>query len=66
MRSVGWSGYGDPVDSLEQLPRRAVRAEESAYVDYEVHQLVVGSHLLLEASHRLALSRRCCHPTPTR
>ena len=37
----------DAVDSLEQWPRRAVLAEEDAYVSYEVRQLVVGGHLLL-------------------
>lgn len=37
----------DAVDSLDQSPHRAVRAEEDAYVKYEVRQLVVGSHLLL-------------------
>ncbi len=35
------------VDSLEQWPRRAAKAAEDAYVEYEVRQLVVGSHLLL-------------------
>lgn len=37
----------DAVDSLEQWPRRAALAEESAYVEHEVRQLVVGKHLLL-------------------
>jgi plasmid stabilization system protein ParE len=37
----------DAVDSLERAPRRASRAEEDAYVEYEVRQLVVGGHLLL-------------------
>ncbi len=37
----------DAVGSLEQWPRRAARAKEDAYVEYEVRQLVVGSHLLL-------------------
>lgn len=37
----------DAVDSLEDFPRRGVRAEEDAYVEYEVRQLIVGSHLLL-------------------
>ncbi len=37
----------DAVDSLAQLPHRAVRAEEDAYVDYAVFQLVVENHLLL-------------------
>lgn len=37
----------DAVDSLEQRPRRAGIAEEDAYLDYEVRQLIVGSHLLL-------------------
>jgi plasmid stabilization system protein ParE len=35
------------VDSLELWPRRTAEAEENAYVEYEVRQLVVGSHLLL-------------------
>lgn len=35
------------MDSLEQWPRRAALAEESAYVEYEVRQFVVGRHLLL-------------------
>jgi plasmid stabilization system protein ParE len=37
----------DAVDSLEQSPRRAAKAQEDDYVVYEVRQLVVGSHLLL-------------------
>jgi len=37
----------DAVTSLEQWPRRAAMAEENAYVEFEVRQLVVGSHLLL-------------------
>ena len=37
----------DAVDSLEQSPGRAAKAQEDAYVVYEVRQLVVGSHLLL-------------------
>jgi hypothetical protein len=37
----------DAVESLERSPRRAPRAEEDAYVDYEVRHVVVGSHLLL-------------------
>ena len=37
----------DAVDSLERWPRRAVKAEENAYVGYEVRQFLVGSHLLL-------------------
>lgn len=37
----------DAIKSLEQFPRRAVVAEENAFVDYEVRQLPVGSHLLL-------------------
>jgi len=37
----------DAVDSLEKLPRRAAKAQEDDYVDYEVWQLVVDSHLLL-------------------
>ena len=37
----------DAVDSLERFPRRAALAEEAAYVDYEVRQLVIGTHLLL-------------------
>lgn len=37
----------DAIDSLEQWPRRAPKAEEDALVDFEVRELVVGSHLLL-------------------
>ncbi len=37
----------DAVDSLEHLPRRGAKAQEDAFVAYEVRQLVVGSHLLL-------------------
>ena len=37
----------EAVDSLEQWPRRTAKAEENTYVDYEVRQFVVGSHLLL-------------------
>jgi len=37
----------DAVDSLEQSPRRAAKAEEDAYVEYEVRRLVIDSHLLL-------------------
>jgi plasmid stabilization system protein ParE len=37
----------DAVDSLERFPRRAPKAAEDAFVDYEVRELVVGSHLLL-------------------
>lgn len=37
----------DAVDSLESWPFRAARAEEDAYVNYEVRQLIVGKHLLL-------------------
>lgn len=37
----------DAADSLEQLPRRGALAEENAYVEHEVRQLVVGRHLLL-------------------
>jgi hypothetical protein len=37
----------DAIESLEILPHRAPRAEEDAYVEYDVRQLVVGSHLLL-------------------
>ncbi len=37
----------DAVDSLEQSPRRAGKAEEDAYVEYEVRRLVIGTHLLL-------------------
>jgi len=37
----------EAVDSLERFPRRAPRAAEDAFVDYEVRQLVVGSHILL-------------------
>ncbi len=35
------------IDSLGSLPRRGPLAEEDAHVEYEVRQLVVGSHLLL-------------------
>ena len=35
------------VDSLEQCPFRAARAEEDNFVAYEVRQLIVGRHLLL-------------------
>ena len=43
-----WLGrVWDAVDSLEQSPRRAAKAQEDAYVVYEVSQLVIGSHLLL-------------------
>jgi len=37
----------DAVDALERIPRGAHVAEEQAYVDYEVRQLVVGTHLVL-------------------
>ncbi|MCD4748091.1 MAG: type II toxin-antitoxin system RelE/ParE family toxin [Thermoanaerobaculales bacterium] len=37
----------DAVDSLERWPRRTAKAEEDAYLAYEVRQLIVGSHLLL-------------------
>ena len=37
----------EAVDSLREFPRRAARAEEDEYVDYEVRELVVGSHLVL-------------------
>ncbi len=37
----------DAADSLEHFPRRAPLAEEDAYVEYEVRQLIVGTHLLL-------------------
>jgi len=37
----------DAVDSLERWPLRAALAEESALLDFEVRQLVVGKHLLL-------------------
>ena len=37
----------DAVESLGQWPRRAAKADEDAYVEYEVRQLIVGSHLLL-------------------
>jgi len=37
----------DAVDSLERWPLRAARAAEDDYLEYEVRQLVVGSHLLL-------------------
>ena len=37
----------DAVDSLETAPRRGRVARESAYVEYEVRQIVVGTHLLL-------------------
>ena len=37
----------DSVDSLEQWPRRAAKAEEDAFVEFEVRRLVVDSHLLL-------------------
>jgi plasmid stabilization system protein ParE len=37
----------DAAHSLERFPRRAPVAEEDAYVEYEVRQLVVGNHLLL-------------------
>ena len=37
----------EAVDSLREFPRRAPRAEEDAYVDYEVRELVVGTHLIL-------------------
>lgn len=37
----------DAVDSLERWPFRAARAEEAAYVRYEVRQLIIDSHLLL-------------------
>ena len=36
-----------PWHSLEQWPRRAAKAEEDAYVEYEVRQLIVGNHLVL-------------------
>jgi plasmid stabilization system protein ParE len=37
----------DAVDSLERWPCRASLAEEDAYVEYEVRQLIVGRHLIL-------------------
>ena len=37
----------DAVDSLDSYPQRAPLAEEAACVDYDVRQLVVGSHLQL-------------------
>jgi plasmid stabilization system protein ParE len=37
----------DAVDSLEHWPRRASKAAEDAFVEYEVRQLVVGKHLQL-------------------
>ena len=37
----------DAVDSLTQSPRRAAKAEENAYVEYEVRQLAIDSHLLV-------------------
>ena len=37
----------DAVDSLEHSSKRSARSQESAYVEYEVRQLVVGKHLLL-------------------
>ncbi len=43
-----WLGrIWDAVVSLEQQPRRAAKAEEDAYVEYEVRRLVIDSHLLL-------------------
>ncbi len=43
-----WLGrIWDAVGSLEQLPKRAGKAEEDAYVDYEVRKLVIDNHLLL-------------------
>lgn len=39
----------DAVDSLAQSPRRAAKAEENAYVGYEVRQLAIDSRLLLFA-----------------
>lgn len=43
-----WLGrVWDAVDSLERWPFRAVRAEEDAYLRFEVRQLIVGKHLLL-------------------
>ncbi|RKY17776.1 MAG: hypothetical protein DRQ55_14950 [Planctomycetota bacterium] len=37
----------DAVATLERWPCRTSLAEENAYVEYEVRQLVVGSHLIL-------------------
>ena len=43
-----WLGrIWDAVDSLEQFPQRAAKAEEDAYAKYEVRRLVIDSHLLL-------------------
>ena len=37
----------DAVDSLEQWPRRAAKAQEDEFFAYELRQLVVGNRLLL-------------------
>ena len=37
----------EALDSLREFPRRAPLAEENGYVDYEVRELVVGTHLIL-------------------
>ncbi len=37
----------DAVDSLEDWPRRAAKAQEDEFLAYEVRQFMVGSHLLL-------------------
>lgn len=37
----------DAVDSLERSPGRGPKAQEDAYVRYEVRQLIVGNHLVL-------------------
>ena len=43
-----WLGrIWDAVDSLEQFPQRAAKAEEDAYAKYEVRRLVIDNHLLL-------------------
>jgi len=46
--ALAWlHGVSLAVESLELAPRRAHVAEEDEYVQYEVRQYVVGSHLLL-------------------
>ena len=48
LNAVRWlEGIWDAARSLERFPRRAPLAEEDAYVEYEVRQLVVGNYLLL-------------------
>jgi len=64
-------GVFDAVESLERWPRRASVAQESAHVDYEIRQILVGSHLLLfrvdeEAARVTIVGLRHRHRLPHR